>query len=384
MKILMVTPFFYEPPQAKIGTLRLCVELSKRGNHVYVLSSRILGTPKFEEIKGIKVFRQEVIYLPYIPYVIPVEINLIDKIIETYKIDVIHAHTVEFVSSYFAFKEAKKWKKPFVISIHGMKRTTGRKIVDVASDVFDHMVSRKIVKNADAIIALSNELALRAVELGASLDKVKVIPNGIDLEVATNPRRLSRREFSLSYDDFVVGFVGRLYPIKGVNYLVRAGKSLIDEIPNLKIVIVGDGPLRGALMKETESVRDRFIFTGYVEEARRFFPLFDLFVLPSLSEGLSTTLLEALSCGVPSIVTSVGAAKDIIQNGFNGVLIPPKDSEAISESIRRVYKDDGLRAWIGANAKKTIRDSYVWNKIVPKIEDLYQELLVGTSSQELF
>jgi glycosyltransferase involved in cell wall biosynthesis len=340
-----------------------------------VISSRILDASKSEEINGVKVFRQDVIYLPQIPYVIPIRSDLLNKIIKIYEIDVIHAHTVEFVSSYFAFKEARKLKKPFVVSLHGMKRTTGRIFVDIVSNILDYTISRKIVKSADAVVALSDELKRRAVSLGAPLERIRVIPNGVDIEDLTSAKGLSRKCLSLSNEDFIVGFVGRLYPIKGISYLIEAGKSLISQIPNLKVVIVGDGPLKEALIEKTESARDRFVFTGYVEDARQLFPLFDICVLPSLSEGLSTTMLESLSYGIPVISTNVGAAKDIIQNGFNGILVPTKDSKAISESIRHLYEDKKMRAWMGVNAKKAIIDSYGWDKIIPKLEKLYQELL---------
>jgi glycosyltransferase involved in cell wall biosynthesis len=175
------------------------------------------------------------------------------------------------------------------------------------------------------------------------------------------------------HDDFWLGTIAELHPIKRLNRAITAVSVLVKEFPGLRFVIVHDGSERENL---TEQVRDlgleeHVFFTGTVEEAARLLPAFDLFVLPSKSEAFGYVLIEAGLAGVPVVATRVGGIPDIITSEENGLLVPPDNTPALTEALRRMIADEELRLKL-ARAHQDKARTFTLEKMVAETQRVYE------------
>lgn len=384
MNILMVTPYFYEPPGGKYGVMRLSIELNKRGHNVYVISSRVRNAKLYEEFEGVKVFRKKpLFYIPSLPYAATFMISDILRYIRRFNIDVLHVHTIHYFSSFSAAIISKMTNFPYILSVLGMTTTFARDFIDTVFKIYESTISKFVISQASMIIAIAKQLVPRALELGAPQSKIKVIPHGIDpIEYSpNNDGSKIRAKFGIEEDDKVIGFVGRLVPLKGVKYLLDAIKMINKKIDNVKVLIVGDGPQKRELEALVrKNLKQNVIFTGFIskENLPHVYPAFDIFTLPSLTEGLSNTLLEAMACGKPIITTFVGGNSELVEHGKTGLLVQPKSSEELAEKILDLLIDSNKRVQMGQRGRDKILKHYTWEKIVPMYKRVYEQILKGS------
>ncbi len=205
--------------------------------------------------------------------------------------------------------------------------------------------------------------------------KVALIPNGVDTD-RYHPHRdeALRRELGIAPSDFVVGTIGRLDPVKNHAGLIRAFALVAQTAPGLRLVMVGDGPERPALETLIESLKvvPAPILTGYRADVERFYGIFDLFVLNSLAEGMSNTLLEAMASGLPVICTSVGASADLIVDGISGRLVPPDEEVRLIEAMREFHYSEALSSRVGEQARLRAIQGYSLPSMLERYIDLYR------------
>jgi len=177
----------------------------------------------------------------------------------------------------------------------------------------------------------------------------------------------------------IVGTVARFTEQKGLKYFVQAIKLIKEQIPNCKFIIVGDGELKNSLINSVKNigVSQDVIFTGYRVDAVSLMSIFDIFVLPSLWEGMPYTILEAMALKKPVVATNVFGNSEIILNGITGNLVPPRDSLAISEAVIRLLKDKEKAKEMGENGFRRVKKNFSAKKMTEKIEQTYLELLNG-------
>lgn len=228
---------------------------------------------------------------------------------------------------------------------------------------------KKIHNSPDKIVAISSFLSLRAENLGVSKNKITIIPNGVDFSKI--PREIKQESNR-------VICVARLSWEKGIDYLIKAWPRVLKEIPFAKLVIVGEGNKRGEIEKMIKdfNISDSVELKGSLPHNKIFDEIkkSEIFICPSLAEGLGIVFIEAQACGVPVIGTRIGGIPDVIQNNENGILIEPKNSEEISKSIIALLKNEDLRDRLSKKALETVR-KYDWKKIVEKIDFLYKEII---------
>jgi len=202
------------------------------------------------------------------------------------------------------------------------------------ADRTERLLTRGFIKLIGArLVAVSQQVADRLRAL-TSRDDVAVIPPGIDTErFRPRDRFLARQDLGLLASWRIIGSVGRLQPVKGHRFLLAALKELPDDV---HVIVVGDGPMRGELQQLSQdlSVAQRAHFLGHRDDLDRILPAFDVFCLPSLSEGLPRTLLEAQACGVPVVATNVGGAPEAVCP-VSGLIVPPADTNALVAALRR-------------------------------------------------
>jgi glycosyltransferase involved in cell wall biosynthesis len=238
---------------------------------------------------------------------------------------------------------------------------------------------------AHGMVAVSNAIRDYCVETeGLPPGKVVVIPNGIDLTEWTTPyadrRRASVREsLEIRPDQFVVITVARLHPQKGHSVLLKAARAVIDRCPEVRFVWVGDGPLREALAREVREIRlnEHVLMLGTRTDIAPLLLASDLFVLPSLWEGMSNAVLEAMAVGRPVVATTVEGTPEVVQDGVTGWLVPPGDPSSLARGIEQAIGDGAGRRRMGEAGRLRIQHHFGLDRYVGGFETLYERLLDG-------
>ncbi|WP_054031626.1 glycosyltransferase family 4 protein [Desulfatitalea tepidiphila] len=208
-----------------------------------------------------------------------------------------------------------------------------------------------------------------------SRKKIVMIPNGIDRKLFQynfNPK-LKRDELGLTRKGPIIGLGVRLTEQKGIIYLLRAMPNLIRRYAEITLLIAGDGPLRQNLLKEAKKlgISSHVLFLGPRLDMTEILSVLDIYVLPSLWEGLPMVLLEALAVGIPVVATDVGGVSTAIKNGITGLLVPPGEPDRISAAVINLLDNDCLRNSCIQNGRQLFEQDFTAEKMVKRYEDLY-------------
>jgi glycosyltransferase involved in cell wall biosynthesis len=243
---------------------------------------------------------------------------------------------------------------------------------------FYNRIERLVLRRANLIVAVSESLKASLTRSGIAAHKIRVVHNAIDSNEATPQisRNEIRQRYGLTPAHKVIGVIGRLSPEKGQMIFLKAMEKTARGIPGVKALIVGDGPDRAALEAfcRGKGLSDHVLFLGYQKRIADLYQALDLLVLPSLSEGLPNTLLEAMTFGVAVLATTVGGVPEVVQNG-NGMMVPPNDPEALAERMVELLGQDALRHAIGLKGKNSLYPRFAPHTRVRQITGLYEELL---------
>ncbi|HEX4805839.1 MAG TPA: glycosyltransferase [Conexibacter sp.] len=227
---------------------------------------------------------------------------------------------------------------------------------------------RLLARRLHAHVAVG-ERAAREVErlVGLPAGSVRDVANGVPPAHAEPlPRTLAGP---------VVGSLGRLTDQKGYDALVRA----LPALPEATLVLVGDGPERGALeaLAAELGVAERLLVTGWTADARRWLPTFDAFALPSLWEGMPLVILEAMHAGLPVVASDVGSVAEAVADGETGFVVAPGDEAALRERLGRLLRDPALRARMGARARAVAAERFTAAAMARRYEAVYADVLGG-------
>ena len=232
----------------------------------------------------------------------------------------------------------------------------------------------------DIIIALTETERKDYIKLKVcSPDNILTIHSGVEIARYMDARvNIDEMKHSLGLNpkNLVVGTVGWLLPIKGPMFLLKAMEAVWQSHPDTSLVYVGKGEMEEELKNEAFriGVSDRVTFLGWRDDVPEIMQLLDIFVLPSLNEGMGRVLVEAMAAGKSIVASDTGGIPDLIKHGHNGLLVPPKDSNRLAEAIITLLKDTHRREEMGKNGK-LLAKIYSVESMVNKIETLYEELL---------
>lgn len=378
LRILFVAEYYF----ANLDLVKLSSELASRKHSVSVATS-FRSIDKRETVKGITMFEMTpFVTIHSVPHSLSFPLSKMHEIIQEHDVEIVHALMDYSTNTAVASIVSKAMGIPFVYNVQGIGTRTGRFIVDALAESYDWTVERFISRNAKKLILLSGSLISRTRKLGIEDDKVVVIPSGVDCtrfdpkkpEVKRKVAQL-RNDLSISQDEVVVGFVGRLVPAKGLIYLLEAVKHIIDEFPQTVLLIVGDGPQRAELQLKARAMNLKTVFTGYKTDTPPYYALMDIFVLPSFFEGLPGVVLEAMAMGKPVIATDVGGTSDLVAEGKNGFLVQARDAEQISAALEKLISDATARAKMGEESRRTVQRNFLWDNVVDKVETVYKEVV---------
>jgi len=268
-----------------------------------------------------------------------------------------------FPSGYISYRFRKKI--PYIVSLRGSDVPGFNKRFFIQY-LFLTPLFKKIWKSADKVIANSEELRILAKKTTPVLP-IEVIYNGIDIEEFCPAVNKESQQFKILC-------VSRLIGRKCIDYLLRALPAVTGVHPHVYLDIVGEGNMEEELKNLSKDLKlqDKVSFKGYVshEELPELYRNSDLFILPSLWEGMSNTLLEALSSGLPVIVTDTGGTAELVSD--NGIVIPKQDSNAISGAILKLISDSQLRVQMGRKSRE-IACSYSWENVARQYLNIYKK-----------
>ncbi len=228
-------------------------------------------------------------------------------------------------------------------------------------------------------LAVSRRIRDVLIEDGVEPQRVEVVYSGLDLahlQIGDGDRW--RRKLSIGPDGFLVGNVASLAPHKAQTYLLQAAQEVLSKFPKVRFVLVGEGELAGELRREIRdlNLEGKVILTGFQRDMASLYAALDLFVLSSYLEGLCTSLLEAMFYGVPLVATRTGGIPEIVEDGVNGWLVPPRDAEALARAIKRLLIDRELAQRFSTQGKIMVRKFGI-QETVRKTEEVYQKVLKG-------
>lgn len=234
-----------------------------------------------------------------------------------------------------------------------------------------------------SVLAVSNGV-LSSIERPRWAPWVRIPPavalyHGIDPTTAVRgpeARAAARETLGLPQDAPVLGTVANFTPKKDQRTLFALVKQLSDGYPDLRLVLIGSGPLEAELRAAAaaEGLADRVLFTGPRNDVPNLLPAFDVFVLSSLHEGLSIALLEAMASGVPPVATAVGGVPEVINDGVDGFLVPTRDPVAMAKPVEALLSDEVLYRSMSAEAERRSHDFGI-ARAVAAMEDFYDEVL---------
>jgi len=294
--------------------------------------------------------------------------------------DLIHIHGIWHHLLFVAYKAAKKFHKPFIITPHGTLEPWPLSYKFLRKKIYYSLIQKRILKEASAIQAITTQEAKNIQNLGIKT-RIVVIPNGINLkEFQKIPENKTLERFfpELINKKYFL-FLGRLHPVKGLDLLVRAFSQITKERNDIFLVIAGPDELgyRKELEKilKSEDAMENTIFTGLVTEEKKVALLSNanFLVLPSYSEVRGISILEAAACGIPVIATHKCNFPEI-EEFKTGILIDP-DISQLRKAILILLNNQNLGKEMGENGKKMVFEKFTWEKISGEIIKFYQDLL---------
>ena len=289
------------------------------------------------------------------------------RVIKRLAPDVIHAHDPHGVAM-----------ASLALSL-GASASHGRTPALVASRRVDfhlkgHSFSRWKYRQVDCFIAASEAIRQMLVVDGVPAERTVTVHEGIDVDhVIAAPVVNVHEAFWLPHHAPVVGNVAALVPHKGQRYLVDAAHLVVQEIPDARFIILGEGELREHLEKQVREhhLEKHVLLPGFRTDVLGCIKGFDLFVMSSVTEGLGTSLLDAMACARPIVATRTGGIPEIVEDESNGLLVPPRDAASLAAAIVRALKDEPLRQRMAAAGLARVRQRFTVDRMVEGTAAVY-------------
>ena len=248
--------------------------------------------------------------------------------------------------------------------------------------------SRWKYRQVDCFIAASEAIRQMLVGDGVPADHTVTVHEGIDVEhVIAAPAVNVHEAFWLPHGSPVVGNVAALVPHKGQRYLIDAAHLVVQQVPDARFVILGEGELREHLEKQVREhhLEKHVLLPGFRTDVLGCIKGFDLFAMSSVTEGLGTSLLDAMACARPIVATRAGGIPEIVEDGVNGLLVPARDHHALAEAIVRALKDTDLRRQMGDAGFARVTERFTVERMVSETAGVYARVagrphVAGTES----
>ena len=292
------------------------------------------------------------------------------ELAQSLSIGLIHTHL--YHANMYGRLAAKRAGVPVVSSIHNTYSSKPK----LQRRLFNWYLAR----HCKAIIAGSTEIRDDIIRWDhVSADKIELIPNTVDLSVSQSEltREQARQALGITQDQIVLGTMGRLEEQKGHSVLLDAMATLCKQYPQIHLLLVGDGRLRSKLEEQASAlgISSHISFLGTRRDIGDLFRAMDIFVMPSLWEGLSLAMLSAMAANLPVIATRVGGVSEVMGNDEFGLTLEPSDPEALSQKIGQLMDDKQKREYLAEIGKQHVETNYSDAALVSRLQDIYRKAL---------
>jgi L-malate glycosyltransferase len=236
-------------------------------------------------------------------------------------------------------------------------------------------LSRWKNRQVDRFIAASNAIRDMLIEDGIDASRAVTVHEGVDVDrVLSAPPINIHAEYWLPTHAPIVGNVAALVPHKGQRYLVEAASLVLRDVPDARLVILGEGELRPQLEHQIHERRldKHVILAGFRADVLSFHRSFDLFVMSSVTEGLGTSLLDAMAASKATVATRTGGIPEVVADGETGLLVPPRDSQRLAEALVKLLTNDGLRAGMARRAFERVQSRFSATRMVEQTLNVYE------------
>lgn len=367
------------------GTERQAQQIAQRlvqdRNAVFVLTRKVTRElPDKEELNGLPVYRLPLAGISKLSELIFSILSMGFLLSHRSRFQVIHFHHISFpVALVLLF--CKLIGKKTVIKIP----TSGD--LSLGNPMLKRFTNR-VLRGADRCVCISEEIKSQLLNHRFEETRIVLIPNGVDTQVfapvTLEEKEVIRNRLGLPLHKRIVVFTGRLVHRKGLKTLAYAWKQVCQDNDDVLLLVLGSGNFQRDSVEEwlkgyikAKHLKDCTLLVGDVNNVREFLQASDIFVLPSLFEGLPNSLLEAMACGLPIIATNIGGITDVVRDNTDGILIEPGNQEHLQMAITRLLEDPKLAENLGRSARKRIAQEYSLDRTYRKLLTLYSELLMG-------
>lgn len=361
MKICLMGSKSYPPTIGGIEMhiFELSHGLALRGHEVNVIAGRYTNDKRYEKLGGINVYR-----VPFIESRFTTKITMISNAIliaRKIKADIYHTH-----GGIFGFFHSLLLNNQFIHTAHGHGYHPGE--YPFPFEYFAKILDTTSFKNANQVIAVDSETAK---EVAKYNKHVHIIENGVNIEKFDKQMPIPKEYKS----HIKIIYVGRLIYRKGVHLLIEAFSKLPKKIKeNASLFIIGEGPMKLDLMSKIKK-QENINFLGYVEDVVPYLVHSDIFVLPSLYEGMPFTILEAMASKCACISTKIGDLPTRFTNNRDLIFVKPNNSDALAKALSMLIINSELRKKISHNGYEIVKNEYSWDKIIPRTEEIYRTFL---------
>jgi len=343
----------------KIHFIALVKGMAERGIEVIALCNFSKDSRKELENAGVKVY----------PFPMPGKINIIADIkciskmvmlMRQTKPDAVHCHG--FKAGLLGRAAGSIAGARLVYTVHNFtgygRSKSGKNMIN--------RIEKWMAARTGAIICVSRALKMSMKDAGIDEEKLHVVYNSIPCWPAADRSRV-RRKYNIE-DSIIIGTVARLIPSKGIDILLKAAAPVLQEYPRARILIAGSGPEEYRLKELAQSLRisDKVIFAGRVSGIQDYYAAFDIFVLPTLSEGLGISVLEAMSFGLPVIASAAGGIPEWVIHGRNGCFVEPGNVFELRSALKSLIEDPDKAGEYGRMAKQTTQKGLSEQEMIDK------------------
>lgn len=366
MKILLLTTHLN---LGGIGIYLLCLAegLVQRGHQVWVASS---GGDLVTAVQscGAQHLQLDIKTKSVISIKVLRAVKQVTKVVQEQQIEIIHGHTR--VTQVVAHLVARRLGLPYVTTCHGF---------------FKPRIFRRIFPCwGNYCIAISEAVRSHLVhDLGVRKENIAVVHNGVKL-AKFNPDKFSpeqklrfRQDYGLHAQAPVIGSIARLSSVKGQSFLIAAMKRIIKVNPSVQLLLVGDGPEMEKLQAQVKQLRldEHVFFAPATLDTSVPLSIIDIFVFPSILEGLGLAIIEAQAMALPVVASDVGGIYTLVKDKQNGFLVQAKDSQGIAQAILKLLKDEKLRTEFGRRAQQQVKAQFSLKQMCSGVEKVYQKAL---------
>ena len=290
------------------------------------------------------------------------------KLLRRRSIDVIHAH--EFAMNVYGALLSRITGIPNVTTVHGK---------NYYCEKLRRRLGYRFAARQSIMVAVSEDLKQFLVKSTAiPPERIRVVPNGINLNrYLTNGEDATvRRELGIKAGSPVIGTVGNLFAVKGQIYLIRACRIVAKTFPDFVLLVAGEGEELTVLQTEAHDlgIQENVKFLGFREDVPSLLQAMDVFVLPSLSEGLPLSVLEAQALQKPVVASDVGGVPEVVEDGISGFLVPPKNPQALADKILLLLRNTQLATDLGKEGRKRVEQAFSLEHMIQEYQSLYEEL----------